>query len=143
MRISAGKCVVQVECGGRHSVAVLDSGQLLAWGNSKRGALGGGLAEEVVRCVYDWGQQCCGGGGEVAHHHTHVSPPFCTHSIPRPVEATEGKRVRAVACGKRHCAALVLHAWIPDEESPHWCPPLPPSYALTLGHICLAPPSGF
>lgn len=81
-----GRCVVQVECGARHTAAVVDSGHLYAWGNSRRGALGGGLAEEVV-------------------------------SVPRAVEAMEGKKVKAVACGKRHCAALVLHAWIPDEES--------------------------
>jgi len=80
--------VIQVECGARYTAAVTEKGLLYTWGNSKNGALGGGVANEVV-------------------------------STPHQVEAMEGKKVRRLACGKRHTAALVLHSWIPDEESPH------------------------
>lgn len=53
-----------------------------------------------------------------------ANPQFADHedaiSVPRMVETMRGKKVRLVACGKRHSAALVLHAWIADEESPYW-----------------------
>jgi len=44
--------VIQVECGARYTAAVTEKGLLYTWGNSKNGALGGGVANEVVRYAH-------------------------------------------------------------------------------------------
>ncbi|ELR15150.1 regulator of chromosome condensation (RCC1) repeat domain containing protein [Acanthamoeba castellanii str. Neff] len=113
--------IIAVAAGKAHTAALTSQGEVWTWGDGSDGQLGHGAA--ILRyCkpllieslkdsghLYAWGNSRRGAlGGGLAEE---------VVSVPRAVEAMEGKKVKAVACGKRHCAALVLHAWIPDEES--------------------------
>ena len=44
-----GANVVEVECGESHSIALTQSGRVLAWGNGKHGRLGHGHEKDVGR----------------------------------------------------------------------------------------------
>ena len=40
VELEAGKKVVSVACGDKHTVAVLEDGSIYSWGSGKMGALG-------------------------------------------------------------------------------------------------------
>lgn len=122
-----GKRVKQVACGGFHTAAVTESGEVYTWGGGEHGQLGHGdkvnktvptLVESLkdkmvvqITCgwshtvaltddgeVYTWGN---GDHGKLGHNDTNKV------TLPRMVEVLENKRVVSVASYNEHTVALV------------------------------------
>lgn len=122
-----GKHVKQVACGGFHTAAVLDTGEVYTWGGGEHGQLGHGdkvntviparvesLADKVVvqiTCgwshtialtdtgdVYAWGN---GDHGKLGDNDTNKV------ALPKLVDGLEGKRVTSVASYNEHTLVLV------------------------------------
>lgn len=123
----AGKRVRQIACGGFHTAAVTETGEVYTWGGGEHGQLGHGdkvnrivptlveaLMDKVmiqITCgwshtvaltdsgdVYTWGN---GDHGKLGHHDTNKV------TLPKPVEALEAKRVIAIASYNEHTVALI------------------------------------
>ncbi len=77
--ILKGQAVVSVSCGYSHSACIMRDGSLRVWGGSSAGKLGIGDVSEEFEC-------------------------FCEHPIPLPMPG--GRRIRQVACGRLHSAAV-------------------------------------
>lgn len=79
--------VVQVACGGRHTVAVSENGEVFSAGSNEFGQLGQGKEEELVEEAGDGGEgktadSTVGGSGSDSEGATTVSSvrsTFCTH----------------------------------------------------------------
>jgi RCC1 and BTB domain-containing protein len=122
-----GKRVKQIACGGFHTAAVTEMGEVFTWGGGEHGQLGHGdkvnrttptLVEALmdklviqITCgwshtvaltdlgdVFTWGN---GDHGKLGHHDTNKV------TLPKPVELLQGKRVVAVASYNEHTVALV------------------------------------
>ncbi|TYZ64576.1 hypothetical protein PybrP1_001487 [[Pythium] brassicae (nom. inval.)] len=123
----ADKRVRQVACGGFHTAAVTETGEVYTWGGGEHGQLGHGdkvnrtaptlvraLADKLVvqiTCgwshtvaltdageVFTWGN---GDHGKLGHSDT------TKVTVPKPVDALAAKRVVAVASYNEHTVALV------------------------------------
>lgn len=76
-----GQKTVSVSCGYSHSACIMQDGSLRVWGGGSAGKLGIGDIAEEFEC-------------------------FCEHPIPLPMPG--GRRVRQVACGRLHTAAVTM-----------------------------------
>lgn len=123
----ANKRIKQIACGGFHTAAVSETGEVYTWGGGEHGQLGHGdrvnktiptlieaLSEKLivqVTCgwshtvalsdtgeVYTWGN---GDHGKLGHNDT------TKVALPRMVEALNSKRVISVASYNEHTVALV------------------------------------
>lgn len=123
----AGKRVKQVACGGFHTAAVTETGEVYTWGGGEHGQLGHGdkvnktvptlvrsVADKLVvqiTCgwshtvaltdtgdVYTWGN---GDHGKLGHNDTNKV------TVPKMVDVLATKRVIAVASYNEHTVALV------------------------------------
>ncbi|RLN86543.1 hypothetical protein BBJ28_00001485 [Nothophytophthora sp. Chile5] len=123
----AGKRVKQVACGGFHTAAVTETGEVYTWGGGEHGQLGHGdkvnktvptriesLVDKLVvqiTCgwshtvaltdtgeVFTWGN---GDHGKLGHNDT------TKVTLPKLVDVLEGKRVISVASYNEHTVALV------------------------------------
>jgi RCC1 and BTB domain-containing protein len=131
-----GTCVRQVTCGGFHTAAITDTGELYTWGGGEHGQLGHGdkvnktspcLVEALrdkllvqITCgwshtvaltdtgdVYTWGN---GDHGKLGHGDT------MKVTVPRLVEALLGKHVCRVASYNEHTASLTDPGGIPKTS---------------------------
>ncbi|GLE06225.1 hypothetical protein PINS_up015467 [Pythium insidiosum] len=122
-----GKRVKQIACGGFHTAAVTETGEVYTWGGGEHGQLGHGdkvnrtvptlveaLMDKIVvqiTCgwshtvgltdtgdVYTWGN---GDHGKLGHNDTNKV------TLPKAVEVLQSKRVIAVASYNEHTVALV------------------------------------
>lgn len=122
-----GKRVKQIACGGFHTAAVTETGEVYTWGGGEHGQLGHGdkvnrttptlvevLMDKIVvqvSCgwshtvaltdtgdVFSWGN---GDHGKLGHNDINKV------TLPKPVETLQGKRVVAVASYNEHTVALV------------------------------------
>ncbi|EQC36786.1 hypothetical protein SDRG_05620 [Saprolegnia diclina VS20] len=122
-----GKRIKQVACGGFHTAAVTDTGEIFTWGGGEHGQLGHGdkvnktipslvkhLADKVVvqiTCgwshtvaltengeVYTWGN---GDHGKLGHNDQ------VKVTLPKLVETLQSKRVVSIASYNEHTVALV------------------------------------
>nr|XP_033815170.1 E3 ISG15--protein ligase HERC5-like isoform X2 [Geotrypetes seraphini] len=121
------KCIIQVSCGERHSLALSKDGQLFAWGENTHGQLGLGdwfspqLKPKLVRdlqssplaqitaggehnialsisgAVYSWGRNSMGQLG-LGHTNSHCHPTL--------VASLQHKKTVFVSCGESHTAVL-------------------------------------
>mmetsp|Transcript_53547 Transcript_53547/g.142325 ORF Transcript_53547/g.142325 Transcript_53547/m.142325 type:complete len:569 (-) Transcript_53547:26-1732(-) len=118
-----------VNCGGHHSVAVSESGEVYSWGQGKHGQLGHGdtkdcLAPRAIRALqsklirqvscaehhtaavsesgvlFTWGR---GQSGRLGHGNCENEP------LPKVVEALMGHHVVQVSCGDFHTACLTAN----------------------------------
>jgi RCC1 and BTB domain-containing protein len=123
----AGTRVKQVACGGFHTAAVTDTGEVYTWGGGEHGQLGHGdkvnktvptrveaLADAIIvqiTCgwshtvaladtgeVYTWGN---GDHGKLGHN------DIAKVTLPKQVDVLQGKRVTSVASYNEHTVALV------------------------------------
>ena len=76
-----GQNTVAVSCGYSHSACIMQDGSVRVWGGGSAGKLGIGDIAEEFEC-------------------------FCEHPIPLPMPG--GRRVRQVACGRLHTAAVTM-----------------------------------
>lgn len=127
-RYSGLRCKVkQVKCGGFHTAAITEAGQILTWGGGEHGQLGHGnhdnqvspclvavLKDVTIRQIscgwshtvaladsgslFTWGN---GDHGKLGHGDA------CKLSIPRLVKFFEGKDIYSVSSYNEHTAALV------------------------------------
>lgn len=131
-----GNCIRQVSCGGFHSAAINETGELYTWGGGEHGQLGHGdkvnktspcLVEGLrdkllvqITCgwshtvaltdmgdVYTWGN---GDHGKLGHGDT------MKVTVPRLVEALLGKHVCRVASYNEHTASLTDPGRIPKTS---------------------------
>ena len=132
----AGKPVSQIACGSRHTAVLLASGEVHTWGDKENGVVGHGDVEghqylpqaldalrgrpvrQVAACgfhtaalteageIFTWGE---GKFGRLGHGSER------NELVPRMIEALAGKRMRQVACGGFHSAAITeagdVHTW--------------------------------
>ena len=126
----AGRRVVAVSAGDRHSLALTADGAVWSWGDGCWGQLGHGdqdrqllpkkvetfsagqrvvavsaecshsLALTADGAVWSWGN---GGNGRLGHGDQHIQP------LPKKVEALAGQRVVAVSAGGFHSLAITAH----------------------------------
>ncbi|CAM9211439.1 unnamed protein product, partial [Choristocarpus tenellus] len=134
--VEEGAKVTQIACGSRHTVVLTSAGQVYTWGDKENGVVGhtdsdghqyvprmleslrGKLMKQVAACgfhtaaltdkgeVFTWGE---GKFGRLGHGTER------NQLVPRMVEALMGKKVRHVACGGFHSAAILetgeLYTW--------------------------------
>ncbi|KAL6054785.1 RUN and FYVE domain-containing protein 2 [Balamuthia mandrillaris] len=142
VRALEGVTIVRIATGGSHMIALGTGGKIYTWGEGSRGQLGKGKSvqqssapllvdapfqdlagDEVIQIaagaassvaltkdglLFSWGH---GANGRLGHGHE--SDIY----VPTVVEAMSRKKVREIACGGSHCTAMILHGWVPDEES--------------------------
>lgn len=126
-----GSPVVAIACGGNHSAAVLETGEIFTWGWNCHGQLGlgdttdrtepkqvmalAGMRIVTVVCGEDhtvaiddhgelfiWGHD---GTGQSRHDDDHCTP----RTTPCRMEALHGRPVVAAACGGHHTLVLLKH----------------------------------
>jgi len=131
--------IIQIACGDFHSAVLTDAGEVYTWGEGNYGQLGHGASVTTytkpllvgqplqgchvikIACgsnhtaaltekgqLYTWGY---GSNGRLGHGDE------VDQKVPRLVTTMQGKKVREVACGGSHSAAMIVHGWIPDDES--------------------------
>jgi len=81
VEVLKGQKTVSVSCGYSHSACIMQDGSLRVWGGGSAGKLGIGDIADEFEC-------------------------FCEHPIPLPMPG--GRRVRQVACGRLHTAAVTM-----------------------------------
>lgn len=130
---------VSVVCGENHTVILSECGKVYTCGDGSSGQLGhgpaikchtspllcGGALESLrvvqIACgrnhtaaltdrgeLFTWGE---GLGGPLGHG------DILNKDLPERVSAMVGKAITEVTCGGRNTAVLVLHDWVPDNES--------------------------
>ena len=136
VRCLMGERVSQVACGGAHTAALTEAGEVFTWGSNHFGQLGLGHTRDVLvaarvdtglmgkkihqiacglfhtaviteREVFTWG---CGNHGVLGHG------DWARLLEPTEVVALRGKGVERLTAGHRHVAAITRHVWIPDDE---------------------------
>ncbi|KAI5066045.1 hypothetical protein GOP47_0018669 [Adiantum capillus-veneris] len=128
--------LLQLACGGSHSVAVLRNGEAMTWGNNSSGQLGRGDSEssceptlvKELHCLKvhtvsagwshtafisdDYSLFTCGSGGYGQLGHGN----FDSCSVPRRVICFASMKVFLAACGMRHTLVLVGSALLCDAD---------------------------
>eukprot|EP01120_Amphizonella_sp_Union-15-10_P009475 TRINITY_DN3591_c0_g1_i1.p1 TRINITY_DN3591_c0_g1~~TRINITY_DN3591_c0_g1_i1.p1 ORF type:complete len:554 (-),score=106.73 TRINITY_DN3591_c0_g1_i1:56-1717(-) len=89
--------IVQVACGSHHSIGLTDIGTVFTWGSSEYGQLGGKDSNAA-----DWQA----GDHQVGRRSKEQTYFF---SIPRILDAFDGKIVKRISCGHLHNIAVTDH----------------------------------
>ena len=127
--------IVQVACGGMHSIALTDSGEIYVWGAGSAGQLGNGMWRDAVSPIFlehlegrnikqvaaghnftavltHSGEVLTWGGGDAGQLGLGSKGNMAT---PQSITALQGKRIAHISCGFKHMCAVTregkLYCW--------------------------------